>query len=187
MKDNFMLALSDPASEAGLSLQWSFDVAAGTPCVYGGIDRTCEVDLSGGGNDGLLGALPTIENELQYSTGLTSTTPVAPEAIPSTAPLIGGGNVIAMLSPSGSVTVELKSYDSDGDDLATVMVDAPLMGILTLIESGDVIGSGGVVVDTSRTASKRIVYTVGSTALSDAGDNFTYSVYDGNDIAYGGC
>ena len=186
MKENYMLGLSNPASEYGLALQWSFNLAAGTPCTYSGISRTCEVDLSGSGNDGLLGALPTVENQLQYSTGLKSTEPVSPEALLSTAPLIGGGDVIAMLTPRGNVTIELKSYDSDGDDLTTIVVGTPKLGTLSLVDSGAAVGMGGVVMDPSRTTSKRIVYTsftVGG--LSAACDNFTYSVFDGTDYAHG--
>ena len=185
MKENYMLALSGPASEPGLELLWSFDVALGTPCEFNGLPRTCESDLSGNGNDGLLGALPTVENQLSYLTGQTSTSPIAPEIMPSTAPLIGGGKIVAMLSPTGHATIELKSHDGDGDDLTTIVTNAPSMGILSLIDSGTVIGSGDAVVDASRTASKRIMYSVGSEALSGPGDNFTYSVFDGADYAFG--
>ena len=128
-----------------------------------------------------------VANQLSYSTGLASSEPVAPEQLPSAAPLTGGGGaVVVMLSSLGNVTIELRSFDRDGDDLLTQVVSLPTFGSLTLVGSGDgVIDSGGIVVDTARTSSKRVVYSAGIGGLAEAGDNFTFSVFDGGDYANG--
>ena len=62
--ENYNLALSEPSAVPGLALQWSWDVIGGTPCTYNGITRSCETDLSGRGNNGLLGALPTVSTSV---------------------------------------------------------------------------------------------------------------------------
>lgn len=160
---------TDP--DAGdLAFYWRFDTAGLT-------QGSSAVDSSGKGLTGLVGAMATTENQLQYSTGRASQTPAAPVQLPSTAGLVGEGPVVVPVV-AGSNLVVLSSSDPDGDDLATYIRSAPTSGTLSNL-AGVALGVGDVVVDGGRTAGKRVYYTPSTTPGASFADSFTFGVSDG--------
>ena len=157
-----------------LNLYWRFDTPDGT--VDG--DYTIEADLSSAGTcDGLVGDMPTIKNVMQYATDRGIVVPDAPEYMPSTAPVVGGGEVVfpcACSSGSASATIELPAEDPDGDTVTVTIASVPSSGSLATLD-GTALSAGDTVTEGS------VVYTQ-STTFSTS-DTFTYTASDGTDSA----
>ena len=158
------------SADPDLHLSWQFDVP--------GLTQNMLVpDSSGNNRLGMVGALPTVKNELEYSTGRPLQVPAAPMQLPSTAGGVSDGPVVVNVL-SGENVLTLRSYDPDGDDLLTTIVSAPSSGRLVDVAGSVELSSGSIVLDTNATANKRVIYFTPDDATW-VGDNFTYSVSDG--------
>jgi hypothetical protein len=153
---------------ATMALYWRFD----------DVDSTLAHDSSGHLLHGLVGQMDTPRNELTFSTDRPSQRPAAPTQLPSTAPFVGTGPVVSVIV-HGANTLVLPSTDADGDALTTTLGLAPTAGMLTPIGGEAAINRGGVITDTARSDSHRVVYTPSAFATWE-GDNFTYIVSDGS-------
>ena len=156
------------ANASELNFYWRFDDDA----VQGG---RCS-DSSGNNRHGTYGAVVTIENQLQFSTGRPSQVPAMPAQLPSTAAFVGSGPVVVSVV-AGSNTVTLLSFDPDSDTLQTRITALPTNGVLTTLP-GSALALGDVVTDSGRRENLRVLYTP-STFATWSSDWFTYSVNDG--------
>ena len=173
---------------ATLNFAWSFD----TPGLTRGSKTT---DSSGNSREGLVGAMDTTENELQffaqfagkvYEAGRPSLVPVAPLQLPSTADLVGSGPIVIAVPPGcTAVPITLRSVDDDDDDLSTTITSVPAFGTLKSVDGATTLTASSVVTDAGRKQDKRVHF------IPDAGrcasmaansgwatDSFTYSVAD---------
>ena len=103
----YLTGVPAPTTEDELDFYWKFDDKGATEAT----------DASGHGRTGLIGAMATTENQLQYSTGRASQQPLAPIQLPSTAPIISVGTPTVVLIIDGSNEIVLPSSDPDDDDL----------------------------------------------------------------------
>jgi len=184
IKANYRLTISPHLPEyQDLSLYWKFDQE---PTLGSDGVTLMTLDSSPQGlNAGMMGALPTFENQLQYIDDRATTLPTVPRTIPTlSSPIIGDGHIIVPVVPGDYTMIELKSYDPDGDDLTTVVASVPSIGSLHAIDdnskAGTQLSKGDIIVDPDqRTESKRIFY---SAPLNlDQSIAFDFTVSDGND------
>jgi len=159
---------------ADLNLYYTFDDFQGP-----GVSATAR-DYSplGNNNTGLVGALPTIRNQVTYANGDPPRSPTRPEWIPTpSSPLVGMGDVVIPVAPGSDTLVELKSFDPDGDDLHTIIVSEPAWGSLHDFAERNTLTTGNVVVDANRTENKRVMFRAPTTFSEES--MFQYSVDDG--------
>jgi hypothetical protein len=93
-------------------------------------------DLSGYGRNGLVGAMPTVRNQLQYSTQRASQRPRMPSQLPSTAPFIVSGAPLVLPIVDGANTLGLRAADPTSDTLTLAIDTLPTLGTLTHPTSG---------------------------------------------------
>ena len=167
-----------------LNLYWKFDQTILED------DYILTPDSSNMGNHGLVGRIPTIENEIHYQTDRKKSSPSAPRHIPTTqCPLVGDGEVVVAITPDSENVIELKSFDPDGDDLITQIRSLPSLGSLHLIHDqpdsssskakDEKLNKGDIVIDLRRTDSKRVIYK--APVNFDTELTFQYSVNDGGE------
>ena len=118
---------ADPDA-SDLNLYWRFD----TPGGVADASHMIETDLSASGNHGLVGSLPTIDNVMKYVTDRGTVVPDAPVYMASSAPVVGGGEVVFPCACSGgnagATTIALPAEDPDGDSIAINIASVPSFG-----------------------------------------------------------
>ena len=183
IKRNYRRSIGINSTERkDLNLYWKFDQ---TMLIN---ERIFTPDSSDMENHGLVGRIPTIENEIHFQTDRKKSSPSAPRHIPTTqCPLVGDGEVIVPIAPDSETVIELKSFDPDGDDLITQIRSIPTLGSLHLIDDpsdsssitakDEKLNIGDQVIDLRRTDSKRIIYKAPLNFETEL--TFQYSVNDG--------
>ena len=183
IKRNYRRSIGVNSTERkDLNLYWKFDQ---TMLIN---ERIFTPDSSDMENHGLVGRIPTIENEIHFQTDRKKSSPSAPRHIPTTqCPLVGDGEVIVPIAPDSETVIELKSFDPDGDDLITQIRSIPTLGSLHLIDDpsdsssitakDEKLNIGDQVIDLRRTDSKRIIYKAPLNFETEL--TFQYSVNDG--------
>ena len=184
IKENYRRTIQeDDPAYGDLAVYWKFDEAAS----LNKDSKLITLDSSADGNNsGLLGRLPTVENQLQYVTERGKLPPTSPDRIITTSsPLVGiGQEHVVPVVPGDDTILELKSFDPDGDDLSTSIISIPTVGTLHPIDGdgqagADRLASGDAVIDQERTESKRIVYRAPANFASE--QTFDFAVSDGGE------
>ena len=155
-------------NRTGLNFYWQFDEASVS---------TVASDSSGNGRLGRVGHLSSVDNIMTYSTAKKAQAPEPPVRRPSTAPVVGDGPVVTVVT-DGSNTITLNSLDPDDDDLTTTIVSEPAYGSL-LDAAGYRLFAGSTVHDADRRQNKRVVYRPSLFTTNWTSDTFTFAVNDG--------
>ena len=123
---NYRLTRNAPALQADqslLNLYYDFTTAADHPSLV--------PDGSALSNDGAAGSLPTLRNEMTYSTSRPKQAPTKPRFLPSQAPVFGDAVVVAV-GQGRTARVALRATDADAnDDLTFTIASLPSDGVLT--------------------------------------------------------
>ena len=165
---NLGIANSNSAALSDLSFYWKFDDTASSP--------STSFDSSGHNNDALIGSLPTPGNTLKFMNGRAPQRPIAPMALPSTAGIVGDGDIVAVVV-EGKNKITLQSFDPDGDDLVTTISSIPAIGVLTDVD-GKTLSLNSIVADGNKTQNKQVFYSPADPS-NIVEDSFNFTVNDG--------
>jgi hypothetical protein len=154
---------SVPADSPGLNIYYSFD----TP-------GTTVEDLSGRGNNGLVGRLPQRRQVLFYATDRGAVAPTAPVFVASGAPMAGRAPVRAWTVPGQAVNITLSVENTDaGAETLVRFTQLPVNGSLVLAATGAAPGLG---VNVSAAHARVLTYTPGPNFTGS--DAFAYEAVD---------
>ena len=165
IKANYRKSLA--GDEPNLNMYYRFDEAPGSTV------EPNHAATTGAAHDGLIGALPTLKNEMTYLTSRERQAPSAPASVASRAPVYGD-NLVVVCHAGAECTIPLRAMDTEdaggSDDVTFVLGgDKPVGLSLGLGLASDPEVAGGYVLEVKHTFA----------TIPSGGVSFSYSASRG--------